>query len=57
MQGLKEILEHDDYCERIWSDQEIRLARTALEWQKNLDEEGLDERAEKLIISHTRINI
>lgn len=40
---------HDDYCERIWPDQEIRLAKTALEWQKNLDEEGLDEKAEKLV--------
>ena len=40
---------HDDYCERIWPGEEIRLARTAKEWQKRFDEEGLDEKAEKLV--------
>ena len=40
---------HDDYCERIWPDEELHLAGTAQEWQKKFDEERLDEKAEKLV--------
>ena len=40
---------HDDYCEKIWPDEEIRLAGKAQEWQKKFDKERLDEKAEKLV--------
>ena len=40
---------HDDYCEKIWPEEEKRLDQTAQEWQKRFDEERLDEKAEKLL--------
>ena len=40
---------HDDYCEKIWPEEEKRLDQTAREWQKRFDEERLDEKAEKLL--------
>ena len=40
---------HDDYCEKIWPEEEKRLDGTAREWQKRFDEERLDEKAEKLV--------
>ena len=40
---------YDSYCETIWPEEEKRLDRTAREWQKRFDEEGLDEKAEKLL--------
>ena len=40
---------HDDYCEKIWPGEERRLAKVAREWQTKLDEERLDEKAEKLV--------
>lgn len=40
---------HDDYCEKIWPEEEKRLDQTAQEWQKRLDEERLGEKAERLL--------
>jgi len=40
---------YNDYCEKIWPEEEKRLEKTAQEWQKRFDEEGLDEKAEKLV--------
>lgn len=40
---------HDDYCERIWPEENKRLAQAAQEWQERFDEEGLEEKAEKLV--------
>ena len=40
---------HDDYCEKIWPYEEQRLAKAAQEWQRKFDEEGLEEKAEKLV--------
>ena len=40
---------HDDYCEKIWPEEEKRLDQTAQEWQKMFDEERLNEKAEKLL--------
>ena len=40
---------HDVYCEEIWPEEEKLLDQTARGWQKRFDEEGLDEKAEKLV--------
>ncbi|MCR5332002.1 MAG: hypothetical protein K6E62_12580 [Lachnospiraceae bacterium] len=40
---------HDDYCEKIWPSEELRLAKAAQEWQSKFDEERLEEKAEKLV--------
>ena len=40
---------HEDYCKRIWPEEEKRLAKAAQEWQKRFDEEGLEEKAEALV--------
>ena len=40
---------YDSYCETIWPEEEKRLDRTAREWQKRFDADGLDEKAEKLL--------
>lgn len=39
---------HDDYCKNIWPQEEKKLSKIVLEWQKNFDEEKLEEKAEKL---------
>ena len=40
---------HDSYCKEIWPEEEKFLDQTARDWQKKFDEEGLDEKAEKLV--------
>lgn len=40
---------YDDYCKRIWPEEEKLLDQTAREWQRRFDEEGLDEKAERLV--------
>ena len=39
---------YDDYCKNIWPHEEKLLEKAATEWQKNFDQENLEQKAENL---------